>query len=161
MATVLVIDDTPNVRTLLDLLLRQQGYDVILADNGWKGLQLYRQAHPDVIVLDLNMPDLDGVTVLKEIRSVDLKQPVIMLTGDSTPETEQQVRALGVSEFIVKGSSLDLLRHTIKRLLQDSHPRDGNTAVIETLRPERSKQTTGGMPKFEVEEWRGGPPPGV
>ncbi len=118
MAKVLVIDDAPNVRTLLDLLLRQQGYDVILADNGCKGLQLYRQAHPDVIVLDLNMPDLDGVTVLKQIRSVDLKQPVIMLTGDSTPETEQQVRALGVSEFIVKGSSLDLLGHTLRRLLK-------------------------------------------
>jgi len=43
MAKVLVIDDAPNVRTLLAMLLRQQGYDVVLADNGWKGLQLYRQ----------------------------------------------------------------------------------------------------------------------
>jgi DNA-binding NtrC family response regulator len=118
MAKVLVIDDAPIVRTLLDMLLRQQGYDVILADNGWKGLQLYRQEHPDVILLDLNMPELDGVTVLKQIRSVDLKQPVIVLTGDGTPETEQQVRALGVSEFMVKGSSLDLLEHTLKRLLK-------------------------------------------
>ena len=122
MAKVLVIDDAPNVRTLLDLLLRQQGYDVILADNGWKGLQLYRQKHPDVILLDLNMPELDGVTVLKQIRSVDLKQPVIILTGDGTPETEQQVRALGVSEFILKGSSLDRLGHTLKRLLKTPTP---------------------------------------
>ena len=118
MAKILVIDDAPNVRALLDMLLRQQGYDVMLADNGWKGLQLYRQDHPDVILLDLNMPELDGITVLKQIRSVDLKQPVIVLTGDSTPETEQQVRALGVSEFIVKGSSLDLLGHILKRLLK-------------------------------------------
>lgn len=118
MAKILVIDDSPNVRALLDMLLRPQGYDVIFAENGWRGLQLYRQAHPDVIVLDLNMPELDGVTVLKQIRSVDLKQPVIMLTGDSTPETEREVRALGVSEFIVKGSSLDLVGHTLKRLLK-------------------------------------------
>ena len=122
MGKILVIDDQPNVRTLLDILLRQQGYDVVLADNGWKGLQLYREGHPDVILLELNMPELDGVTVLKQIRSVDLKQPVIILTGDSTPERERQVRALGVSEFIVKGSSLDLLADTVKRLLRTPTP---------------------------------------
>jgi CheY-like chemotaxis protein len=122
MAKVLVIDDAPNVRTLLAMLLRQQGYDVILADNGWKGLQLYRQKHPDVILLDLNMPELDGVTVLKQIRSVDLKQPVVILTGDSTPATEQQVRALGVSEFILKGSSLHVLANTLTRLLKTPTP---------------------------------------
>ena len=116
MAKILVIDDQPNVRVFLDLLLRQQGYDVILAENGWMGLQRYRQEHPDVILLDLNMPELDGVTVLKQIRSVDLKQPVIILTGDCTSETEQQVRALGVSEFILKGSPLHLLWGTLKDL---------------------------------------------
>jgi CheY-like chemotaxis protein len=48
------------------------------------------------------MPDLDGVTVLKEIRAVDLEQPVIVLTADRNPETEQQVRAIGVNEFVLK-----------------------------------------------------------
>src|SRR5262249_3679391 len=118
MAKILVIDDQPNVRAFLDILLRQQGYDAVLAENGWKGLQLYRQDHPDVILLDLNMPELDGVTVLKQIRSVDLTQPVIFWTGKTDPETERQVLALGVSEFIVKGSSLHLLAGILKRLLK-------------------------------------------
>jgi DNA-binding response OmpR family regulator len=78
MAKVLVIDDEPYARVLLDIHLRRQGYDVLLADDGWKGLQLYHQEHPDVILLDLDMPELDGVTVLKEIRAVDFKQPVIV-----------------------------------------------------------------------------------
>ena len=117
MAKVLVIDDEPNVRTLLDILLRQEGYDVILADNGWTGLQLYRQEHPDLILLDLNMPEFDGVTVLSQIRSVDLNQPVIVLTGDSPPQAERQVRALGVTDFIVKGSSLRPLEDTLKKRL--------------------------------------------
>jgi len=120
MAKVLIIDDEPNVRTLLDMLLRPMGYDVMLADNGWTGLQLYRQEHPDVILLDLNMPKLDGLAVLKQIRSVDSKQPVIVLTGDTSPDREQEVRALGVSEFIIKGSSLQFLEDTLKRLLHPS-----------------------------------------
>ena len=120
MAKILVIDDQPNVRAFLEILVRQQGHDVVLAENGWEGLQLYRQEHPDVILLDLNMPELDGVTVLRQIRSVDLRQPVIILTGDSAPETERQVRALGVSEFMLKGSSLHLLAGTLKRLIKTS-----------------------------------------
>jgi CheY-like chemotaxis protein len=121
LAKVLVIDDEPNVRALLDILFRGKGYDVLFADNGWTGLELYRREHPDVIVLDLKMPELDGLTVLKQIRSVDLKQPVIILTGDTSPATERQVRALGVSEFIIKGSSLRFLGDVLQRLLQDSH----------------------------------------
>ena len=112
----------PNVRTLLNMLLRPKGYVVMLADNGWTGLQLYRQEHPDVILLDLKMPKLDGMGVLKQIRSVDSKQPVIVFTGDTSPETEREVRALGVSEFIIKGSSLQSLEETVRRLLKAPAP---------------------------------------
>src|SRR5688500_10352765 len=105
MAKVLIIDDQPDVRMLTDMLLKRLGYDVILADNGQDGLELYRREHPDVIVLDLIMPGMNGIEVLKQIRSVDLTQAVIVVTGDDSPETEREVRALGVREFIVKGSS--------------------------------------------------------
>jgi CheY-like chemotaxis protein len=125
MAKVLVIDDEPEARVLLDIHLRHRGYDVILAGDGWKGLQLYHQEHPDVILLDLNMPELDGVMILKEIRAVDLKQPVIVLTGDSNPETEQQVRAIGVSEFVLKSSSIHLLESTLRHLVTGRKPKFG------------------------------------
>jgi DNA-binding response OmpR family regulator len=120
-AKILVIDDEPNIRALLDMLLRSRGYDVLSADNGWEGLELYHREHPDVILLDWRMPKLDGVTVLRQIRSVDLKQPVIVLTGDSSPETETQVRALG-SEFFVKGFALSALTDTVAHLLETSAP---------------------------------------
>jgi DNA-binding NarL/FixJ family response regulator len=125
MAKVLVIDDEPYALVLLELHLRPRGYDVILADDGWKGLQLYRQEHPDVILLDLDMPELDGVSVLKEIRAVDLEQPVIVLTLDSNPTTEQQVRAIGGNEFVLKSSSMHLLEDTITRLLKSRKPKFG------------------------------------
>ncbi len=123
MAKILVIDDAHDIRTSLDMLLRGKGYDVLVAANGWNGLELYRQEHPDVILLDLNMPELDGIAVLKEIRSVDLKQPVIVLTGDTNPTTERQVRALGVSEFIVKGESLLPLMDVLDHILKSPTPR--------------------------------------
>ena len=122
MAKVLVIDDEANVRTLTSMLLKRLGYDVLLAENGWKGLELYRQEHPDVIVLDLIMPGMDGIEVLKQIRSVDLNQLVIVVTGDSTLKSEREVRALGVSEFIVKGASVHSLGDTLKRLLKALAP---------------------------------------
>ena len=122
MAKVLVIDDEPSIRNLLDTLLCRKGYDVVLAESGRKGLELFRRERPDVLVLDLKMPQMDGITVLKQIRRVDPKLPVIILTGAGTPETEQQVRAMGVTEYVEKAFSLHLLGDALKRLLKTPTP---------------------------------------
>ena len=122
MAKILVIDDEPSIRSLLDTLLRRKGYDVVLADSGRKGLELFRREHPDVIVLDLKMPEMDGLTVLRQIHSLDPKKPVIILTGAGNTEAEQQVRALGVTEYVEKEFSLHLLGNSLKRLLNNPNP---------------------------------------
>jgi len=122
MAKVLVIDDEPGIRDLLDTLLRRKGYDVIVAESGQKGLECFRRARPDVIVLDLKMPEMDGLTVLRQIRSLDPIIPVIILTGAGTAETEQRVRALGVTEYVEKEFSLHLLGDALKRLLKTPNP---------------------------------------
>jgi len=118
MAKVLVIDDEPGIRNLLDTLLSRKGYDVVLADSGQKGLEVFRRERPDVVVLDLKMPGMDGLAVLQQVRSFNPKQPVIILTGAGTSETEQQVRALGVTEYVEKEFSLHLLGDSLKRLLK-------------------------------------------
>ena len=122
MAKILVIDDEQSIRDLLDRLLRRKGYDVIVAESGQKGLECFRRERPDVIVLDLKMPEMDGLTVLRQIRSLNRSQPVIVLTGSRTAEMEQQVRALGVTEYIAKGFSLHLLGDALKRLLKTPDP---------------------------------------
>jgi two-component system OmpR family response regulator len=122
MAKILVIDDEQGIRNLLDTLLRRKGYDVVLAESGRKGLELFRREHPDVIVLDLKMPEMDGLTVLRQIHSLDPKTPVIILTGAGTAEAEQQVRALGVTEYVEKEFSLHLLGDSLKRLLNNPDP---------------------------------------
>jgi CheY-like chemotaxis protein len=70
-----------------------------------------------VIVLDLQMPGMDGLTLLKQVRNLNPLQPVIILTCGTTEETEQQVRALGVKEFVEKESAVHLLDAALKRVL--------------------------------------------
>jgi DNA-binding response OmpR family regulator len=122
MAMILVVDDEQGIRELLDTLLRRKGYDVILAASGREGLKVFRRERPDVVVLDLKMPGIDGLTVLQEIRHLNPSQPVIILTGAGTPEEEQQVRALGVTEYVVKEFSLHLLGESLNRLLIYTDP---------------------------------------
>ncbi len=131
MAKVLVIDDEQGIRHLLDTLLSRKGYDIVLADNGRKGLELFRRERPDVVVLDLKMPEMDGVAVLQQIRRLTPDQPVIILTGAATPEREQQVRALGVTEFVEKEFSLHRLGDALKRLLKTPTPATRGSAVSE------------------------------
>jgi DNA-binding response OmpR family regulator len=122
MAKVLVIDDEQGIRALLDTLLRRKGYQVIVAESGQKGLECFHREHPDVLVLDLKMPEMDGFTVLQQVRSLDPIIPVIILTGAGTAETEQRVRAMGVTEYVEKEFSLHLLGDALKRLLKTPDP---------------------------------------
>lgn len=122
MAKILVIDDDRGIRSLLDSLLRRKGYEVVLAENGLKSLDLFRQERPNVIVLDLKMPGMDGLAVLQQIRRDDLNQPVIIFTGAGTPETERPLRALGVTEFVEKAVPLQRLEDALKRVLKTLDP---------------------------------------
>jgi len=117
MAKILVNDDEPGIRDLLDTLLTRKGYHVVLADSGQKGMEIVRREQFDVLVLDLKMPGMDGLTVLQHVRRLNPTQPVIVLTGAATPESEQQVRDLGVTEFVEKAFSLHLLGDSLKRTL--------------------------------------------
>jgi DNA-binding NtrC family response regulator len=122
MTKILIIDDEQGIRDLLDTLLCRKGYDVVVAENGREGLKVFRRERRDVVVLDLKMPGMDGLTVLQEIRHLDPNKPVIILTGAGTPETEQQVRALGATEFVEKEFSLHRLGDSLKRRLINSSP---------------------------------------
>jgi len=122
MAKILLIDDEQSILDLLDILLRRKGYDVVVAGNGRDGLKVFRRERPDVVVVDLKMPGMDGLTVLQELRTLDAHTPVIILTGAGTPESERQARALGVTEFVEKEFSLHRLGDSLKRLLNAPVP---------------------------------------
>ncbi len=118
MVKILVIDDDRMNCDLLQAVLTRHGYDVRSATSGLEGLNLFRQHNPRVTILDLRMPEMDGLTVLKEIRAIDPHAPVIILGGGATEVQENQARALRVTDFVRKGLSLDVLVEGVNRVVQ-------------------------------------------
>ena len=120
--TILVIDNNPGDRHLIDTILRHKGYEVLLAENGQNGLELFRREHPDVIVLDLKLEEMDGLTVLRHIRSLNRNQRVIIYSGACDLKTEQEILALGITEMIKKSCSLDHLEEALQHALKSAEP---------------------------------------
>jgi len=117
---VLVIDDAVVVRRIVtDVLASDPTLEVAgTAANGKIGLAKIPQVNPDVITLDIEMPEMDGLTVLKEIRAMDPRAPVIVLGGGATEVQENQARGLRATDFIRKGLSLDVLVEAVQRVSQ-------------------------------------------
>lgn len=130
MVKILVIDDDRMNCDLLQAVLTRHGYDVHTATSGLEGLNLFRQHNPRVTVLDLRMPEMDGLTVLKEIRAIDPHAPVIILGGGATEVQENQARALRVTDFVRKGLSLDVLVEGVNRVVQQPARKQGATGGI-------------------------------
>ncbi len=118
MVKILVIDDDRMNCDLLQAVFTRHGYEVHSATSGLEGLNLFRQHAPRVTILDLRMPEMDGLTVLKEIRAIDPHAPVIILGGGATEVQENQARALRVTDFVRKGLSLDVLVEGVNRVVQ-------------------------------------------
>lgn len=118
MIKILVIDDDRMNCELIQSVFTRHGYQVLSATSGVEGLTLFRQHAPCVTILDLRMPEMDGLTVLKEIRAYDPHAPVIILGGGATEEQENQARGLRVTDFIRKGLSLDVLVECVNRVVQ-------------------------------------------
>lgn len=120
MSTLLVIDDDRLHCDLLQVALARHGYQVSTATGGREGVALFQQLHPLVTLLDLRMPDMDGLAVLKEIRAQDPRAGVIILGGGATEEQENQARKLRVTDFLRKGLSLDVLIGAVQRVAQQA-----------------------------------------
>ncbi len=118
MPHILVVDDEPDIRHLLQEILEDEGYDVEVAENGETARQAYRQHQPNLILLDIWMPDVDGITLLKEwTENGNLPVPVIMMSGHGTVETAVEATRLGAFDFIEKPLSLAKLLLTVEQAL--------------------------------------------
>lgn len=123
MARILVIDDEESIRKLLSTVLKRKGHEVFLADSGLKGIKMFERTNPLVTILDLRLPDVNGIEVLSRLRAIDPKACVIMMTGFATEEAEAKALALGADDFLQKGFSLFELGEALRRVL-DSMSKD-------------------------------------
>jgi two-component system OmpR family response regulator len=119
-ARVLLVDDEDNLRSMLDAALRHMGFEVTAATNGRDALALVGAAMPDIIVLDVMMPDLDGFEVCRRLRSDGVRTPVLFLTARDA--TEDKVRGLttGGDDYLVKPFSLEELVARLHAVLRRS-----------------------------------------
>jgi pilus assembly protein CpaE len=126
-AKILVVDDDPNVQRLLQYTLKQEGYDVVVATDGAEGFRLWGTESPDLVLLDVMLPKLDGYQVATKIRSEETGKthvPIIMLTAER--EVEQKVRGLraGADDYLIKPFHPAELLARIKSLLARFAPRE-------------------------------------
>src|SRR5688572_25478018 len=98
---VLVIEDDADLRDLTTYALRREGYDVVVAGDGVQGLRLWKAQHPDMILLDVNLPHLNGFEVCRRIRS-DGATPILMVTGCDDEEDILRGLNLGADDYIPK-----------------------------------------------------------
>ena len=130
-AKLLVVDDEPNIRELLSTSLRFAGFEVVAAANGREALDAAEAHMPDLAVLDVMLPDMDGFTVTRKLRASGRHFPVVFLTARD--ETEDKVTGLtvGGDDYVTKPFSLDEVVARIRAVLRRTRPLLEDDAVIQ------------------------------
>ncbi|MEZ5589656.1 MAG: sigma-54 dependent transcriptional regulator [Gammaproteobacteria bacterium] len=130
------VDDEPDIRDLVKEILEDEGFEVSTAQNGQEAREARRARRPDLILLDIWMPDIDGVSLLKEWSEGDhLPCPVVMISGHGTVETAVEATRLGAYDFIEKPLSLNKLLLTVNRALEADKLRRENLGLRRRAQP--------------------------
>ncbi len=129
-ARILVIEDEPTIIEFLRTGLKYEGYEVIIAPEGKRGLDLAEKGNPDLIILDLMLPDIDGIKICKKLRMEGNNVPVIMLTAKTSVEDKVSGLDTGADDYITKPFSFDELVARIRALLRRSGHKT-ETALLE------------------------------
>jgi DNA-binding response OmpR family regulator len=100
--TILVIEDDPSIRKGLELNLAVEGYQILSATDGSEGLRLIRERHPDLVLLDITLPRIDGFSVLRAMRKVDRETPVLILSARGQESSKVEGLSLGADDYMTK-----------------------------------------------------------
>lgn len=135
-AQVLVVDDEADIRTLIQEILSEEGYEVVTAANAAEARRAVRERNPDLVLLDIWMPDTDGISLLGEWRREHrFDGPVVVLSGHGTVETAVEATRLGAADFVEKPLSLNKLLRTVEKALEGGRSANRATAGRGALPP--------------------------
>ena len=115
---ILVVDDEPDIRELIKDILEDEGYQVKLAGNGEEARVALASQNPSLILLDIWMPDIDGISLLKEFKQQDSELTIVMMSGHGTIETAVEATRLGASDFIEKPLSMAKLLRSVELAIE-------------------------------------------
>jgi len=118
---ILLVEDDRMISSMYETRLRQEGFQIVLAENGADALELAVQEHPDIILLDIILPQIDGFAVLREVRLNPKTReiPVLMLTNLGTPEDKDKGVRYGATEYLVKANLTPTdVAETVKKYLK-------------------------------------------
>ncbi len=114
--SILVVDDDTNLRKTMVIILHNAGYEVRFAENATQGLVQLQSRKFDLMILDYKMPELDGMVLLKTIRRLQPELPVFFLTGNGSPELEQEAWRNGVKGYLVKPADPERILMLVRTL---------------------------------------------
>lgn len=119
MAAILVVDDSASMRQMVSFTLKGAGYDVLEAPDGAQAVQQAEGSQVDLVLSDVNMPVMDGITLVKELRAMNQYRftPILMLTTESGNEKKAEGKTAGATGWIVKPFSPDQLLATVKKVV--------------------------------------------
>lgn len=129
-AKLLVVDDEPNIRELLATSLRFAGFDVVAAANGRDALTAVDEHNPDLAVMDVMLPDMDGFTVTRKLRAAGRHFPVLFLTAKDDTEDKVTGLTVGGDDYVTKPFSLDEVVARIRAVLRRTAPLEEDDAII-------------------------------
>lgn len=116
--TIMVVDDSASIRNIITRNLQKESYNVILAEDGLDALNKFKAGEAiDLFLVDVNMPNMDGISFVKEIRSVDKKTPIIMVTTESQPHKQLEGQEAGANGWVVKPFEPNVLIRIVKKML--------------------------------------------
>jgi len=130
---ILVVDDERSIRELLAIVLRREGYDVILAENGKSAIATLEREPVDILISDIKMPDLSGVDVLRAAKRIDQDILGIMITAFASTETAVEAMRLGACDYLSKPFDIDLLKMKVREKIENRQLRQENVLLKRTL----------------------------
>jgi two-component system chemotaxis response regulator CheY len=119
MASILAVDDSMSMRQMISATLKSAGYEVLQASNGQEALQLAKTKKADLVLTDINMPQMDGISLIRALRALPNYRftPILTLTTESDPEMKQKGKAAGASGWIVKPFNPDQLLQVLMKII--------------------------------------------